>query len=68
MYLKIISLSALVLLSGLEIKAQTASAIQANGSVVQLSLSRAVEIALLLNRRVLDVVLTRLRTDLIRVT
>jgi hypothetical protein len=46
MYLKIFSLSALILLSSLETQAQNASAIQANGSVVQLSLSKAVEIAL----------------------
>jgi outer membrane protein len=46
MYLKIISLSALLFAGSIEIQAQNAAAIQANGNVVQLSLSKAVEIAL----------------------
>jgi len=46
MYLKIISLASLLLICGMQANAQNASAIQANGSVVQLSLSKAVDIAL----------------------
>ena len=46
MSLKIFSLSALLLASGMSATAQNASAIQANGNTVQLSLSKAVEIAL----------------------
>jgi len=46
MYLKIISLVSLLLICGMQANAQNASAIQANGSVVQLSLSKAVDIAL----------------------
>jgi hypothetical protein len=46
MYLKIISLSALLFVSGLEAQAQSASAIQANGNAVQLSLSNAISTAL----------------------
>jgi outer membrane protein len=46
MSLKIFSLSALLVASGISALAQSASAIQANGNVVQLSLSKAVEIAL----------------------
>jgi len=46
MYLKIIGLASLLLICGIQANAQNASAIQANGSVVQLSLSKAVDIAL----------------------
>ena len=46
MYLKIISLSALLFASEYTAQAQNATAIQANGNVVQLSLTKAVEIAL----------------------
>ena len=46
MYLKIIGLASLLLICGMQANAQNASAIQANGSVVQLSLSKAVDIAL----------------------
>lgn len=46
MYLKIISLASLLLICGMQANAQNASAIQANGSVVQLSLSKAVDIAI----------------------
>jgi len=46
MSLKIVSLSAMLLASGISASAQNAAAIQANGSTVQLSLSKAVEIAL----------------------
>jgi len=46
MYLKIVSLTFLLFASGMQVNAQNASAIQANGNAVQLSLSKAVEIAL----------------------
>ncbi len=46
MYLKIVSLTSLLFVSGMQVNAQNASAIQANGNAVQLSLTKAVEIAL----------------------
>jgi len=46
MYLKIVSLTSLLFVSGIQVNAQNASAIQANGNAVQLSLTKAVEIAL----------------------
>lgn len=52
MSLKIVSLSALLFASGISATAQNASAIQANGNAVQLSLTKAVEIALLNNLNV----------------
>ncbi len=46
MYLKIVSLTSLLFVSGMQVNAQSASAIQANANTVQLSLTKAVEIAL----------------------
>ncbi|MEY3918264.1 MAG: hypothetical protein RLZZ132_599, partial [Bacteroidota bacterium] len=46
MYLKIVSLTSLLFVSGMQVNAQSASAIQANANTVQLSLMKAVEIAL----------------------